>query len=102
MWFHFASYKLGRLMLPWVLVVLFASSCFLPSPWRWFLLGGQAIFYGLAAVDPLLPARFPLKRLSSLARTFVSLMLAAAWGPSVFFVPPQSLWKESKVARHRS
>jgi hypothetical protein len=70
MWFHFASYKLGRLMLPWVLVVLFASSCFLPAPWRWFLLGGQAIFYGLAAVDPLLPARFPLKRLSSLARTF--------------------------------
>jgi poly-beta-1,6-N-acetyl-D-glucosamine synthase len=102
MWFHFASYKLGRLMLPWVLVLFFASSCFLPAPWRWFLLGGQAIFYGLAAVDPLLPARFPLKRFSSLARTFVALMLAAAWGLAVFFVPPQSLWKESKVARHRS
>jgi biofilm PGA synthesis N-glycosyltransferase PgaC len=102
MWFHFASYKLGRLMLRWVLVLLFASSCFLPAPWRWLLLGGQAMFYGLAAVDPLLPARFPLKRLSSLARTFVALMLAAAWGLSVFFVPPQSLWKESKVARHSS
>jgi cellulose synthase/poly-beta-1,6-N-acetylglucosamine synthase-like glycosyltransferase len=102
MWFHFASYKLGRLMLPWVLVLFFASSCFLPLPWRWFLLGGQAIFYGLAAVDPLLPAKFPVKRLSSLALTFVTLMLAAAWGLSVFFVSPRSLWKESKVARHGS
>ena len=102
MWFHFASYKLGRLMLPWVLVLFFASSCFLALPWRWFLLGGQAIFYGLAAVDPLLPAKFPVKRLSSLALTFVTLMLAAAWGLSVFFVSPRSLWKESKVARHGS
>jgi poly-beta-1,6-N-acetyl-D-glucosamine synthase len=98
MWFHFASYKLGRLLLPWVLVLFFASSCFLPSPWRWFLLGAQAIFYGLAAVDPLLPPKFPMKRLSSFARTFVALMLAAAWGPSVFFVSPRSLWKQSKVA----
>jgi len=93
MWFHFASYKLGRLALPWVLVLLFASSCFLPLPWRWFLVGCQAIFYGLAALDPLLPARGPVKRLSSFARTFVALMLAAAWGPSVFFISPRSLWK---------
>jgi biofilm PGA synthesis N-glycosyltransferase PgaC len=98
MWFHFASYKLGRLALPWVLVLLFASSCFLPLPWRWFLLGGQAIFYGLAAADPLLPPSFPAKRLASLARTLVALMLAAALGPSVFFISPRSLWKQSKVA----
>ncbi len=97
MWFHFASYKLGRLMLPWVLVLFFASSCFLPSPWRWFFLGAQAIFYGLAAVDPLLPGGFPAKRLSSFARTFAALMLAAVWALKVFFVPPRSLWKESKI-----
>jgi cellulose synthase/poly-beta-1,6-N-acetylglucosamine synthase-like glycosyltransferase len=102
MWFHFASYKLGRLALPWVLVLLFASSCFLPLPWRWLLVGGQAIFYGLAALDPLLPARIPVKRLSSFARTFVAMMLAAAWGLSVFFVSPRRLWKESKVAGLRS
>ncbi|MGA7234943.1 MAG: glycosyltransferase family 2 protein [Bryobacteraceae bacterium] len=95
MWLHFVSYKLGRLMLPWVLTVLFASSCFLPSPWKWWMLGAQALFYGSAALDPLFPARFPLKRLSSFARTFVSLMLAAVFGLSVFFVPPRSLWPDS-------
>jgi poly-beta-1,6-N-acetyl-D-glucosamine synthase len=97
MWFHYASYKLGRLALPWALVLLFASSCFLPAPWRYFLLGGQALFYGLAGIDAWLPARFPGKRLSSFARTFVALMLAAVCGLSVFFVSPRRLWKESKV-----
>ena len=101
MWLHYASYKLGRLMLPWILVVLLVSSCFLPVPWKWLMLGGQTAFYGLAAVDPLLPAYFPAKRLSSFAGTFVSLMLAAAWGLSIFFVPARSLWKESKVAVNR-
>jgi len=98
MWFHYASYKVGRLMLPWLLVLIFASSCFLPEPWRWWILAGQAAFYGLAAADPLLPASFPGKRISSFARTFVVLMLAAVWGLKVFFVPPRSLWKESTVA----
>jgi poly-beta-1,6-N-acetyl-D-glucosamine synthase len=97
MWFHYASYKLGRLALPWILILLFVSSCFLPLPWRWWIVGGQAIFYGLAALDPVLPGGFPAKRLSSFARTFAALMLAAVWGLKVFFVPPRSLWKESKI-----
>jgi biofilm PGA synthesis N-glycosyltransferase PgaC len=97
MWFHYASYKLGRLALPWVLFLLFVSSCFLPLPWRWLMLGGQAVFYGLAALDPWLPGGFPAKRLASFARTFASLMLAAVWGLKVFFVPPRSLWKETKI-----
>lgn len=102
LWFHFVSYKLGRLLLPWIMLLLFASSCFLPLPWRWWMLGCQAVFYGLAAMDPLLPEGFPVKRLSSFARTFVSLIFAAVWGLAVFFVSPRSLWKESKVAAHRS
>jgi biofilm PGA synthesis N-glycosyltransferase PgaC len=102
MWFHYVSYKLARLALPWVFVALFVSSCFLPLPWRWFILGGQALFYGLAAVDPIVPAGFPLKRISSVARTFVVMMVAAVLGMSVFFVPPRTLWKESKVVTGRS
>jgi cellulose synthase/poly-beta-1,6-N-acetylglucosamine synthase-like glycosyltransferase len=102
MWFHYVSYKLARLALPWVFVALFVSSCFLPLPWRWFILGGQALFYGLAAVDPIVPAGFPLKRISSVARTFVAMMAAAVLGMSVFFVPPRTLWKESKVVTGRS
>jgi hypothetical protein len=81
---------------------MLVSSCFLPLPWRWIMLAGQALFYGLAAFDPLVPASLPLKRLSSAARTFVAMMVAAVWGMSVFFVPPRSLWKESKVVTRRS
>jgi cellulose synthase/poly-beta-1,6-N-acetylglucosamine synthase-like glycosyltransferase len=98
MWFHYVSYKIGRLMLPWILILLFAASCFLPAPWRWVLLGCQGTVYGLAALDPLLPNGFPGKRIASFARTFVTMMLAAVWALKVFFVPPRSLWKESKVA----
>ena len=102
MWFHYASYKIGRLTLPWIMAALLASGCFLPAPWRWWILAAQALFYGLAAADPLLPARFPAKRIASFARTFVAMMLAAVFGLAVFFVPPRTLWKESTVAAQRS
>ncbi len=102
MWFHYVSYKLGRLVLPWILVVLLITSNFLPSPWRWSMLGAQILFYGLAAADPFLPLGFPGKRVASFVRTFVTLMFAVVFGLSVFFVPPRSLWKESKVSVRRS
>jgi poly-beta-1,6-N-acetyl-D-glucosamine synthase len=102
MWFHYVSYKLARLALPWIFAVLLVSSCFLPSPWRWFVLAGQGLFYGLASVDPLVPIGFPLKHLSSAARTFMAMMLAAVWGLSIFFVQPRTLWKESKIVRNSS
>jgi poly-beta-1,6-N-acetyl-D-glucosamine synthase len=102
MWFHFMSYKFARLILPWLVITLFVSSCLLPAPFRWIVLGAEAVFYGLAGLDPWLPARFPLKRFSSLARTFVALLLAAVWGLSVFMVPPRSLWRETKIAAHHS
>jgi len=97
MWFHFVSYKFGRLLLPWVFVVLLLSSCFLPAAWRWAALGGQALFYLSATIDPWIPDGLALKRLSSLARTTVAMLLATLWGLSVLFVPPQNLWKETKI-----
>jgi len=97
MWFHFLSYKFARLMLPWIFVVFFLSSCFLPKPWQWPALGGQAVFYLLAALDPWIPDRLLLKRISSTIRTFVAMLIAAVCGLSVFVVPPKSLWKETKI-----
>ena len=97
MWFHFMSYKFARLMLPWIFVVLFVSSCFLPLPWRWAGMGVQAIFYTLAAVDPWIPDGLLLKRLSSVIRTFVAMLIAAIWGLSILVVPPRSLWKETRI-----
>ena len=97
MWFHFLSYKFARLMLPWVFVVFFLSSCFLPKPWQWSALGGQAVFYLLAALDPWIPDGLLLKRISSTIRTFVAMLIAAVCALSVFVVPPKSLWKETKI-----
>jgi hypothetical protein len=47
--------------------------------------------------DDRLPDGFFLKRLSSVARTFVVMMLAALCALSIFFVPPQKLWKPTKT-----
>ena len=98
MLFHFVSYKIGRLALPWILLALFAVSFGLPRPWNLLAAGAQALFYLLALADFRIPARTPLKRLSSPARAFVNLMAAAALAVSVFFVPPHRLWKPTEAS----
>jgi hypothetical protein len=70
----------------------------LPHPVARLALVAQGFFYLVAALDLVVPARSGLKKLSSPARTFVVLVLAAACASVVFFVPPQTLWKETKVA----
>jgi biofilm PGA synthesis N-glycosyltransferase PgaC len=93
MCFHYLSYKVGRLLLPYALLILALSSFFLPAPWAAVAVFAQAVFYLLAAVDPLVPQRVVLKRLTSPVNTFVTMMIAAVRAVSVFFVPPRSLWK---------
>lgn len=97
MWFHFMSYKFARLFLPWVFVLLLLTSCFLPSPWNWFALGSQMVFYLLALADPWIPDGLALKRLSSSARTLVAMLLATLCALSILFVTPKNLWKETKI-----
>jgi biofilm PGA synthesis N-glycosyltransferase PgaC len=97
MWIHYVSHKLGRLLLPWALLVLVASSFGLPGVWRTAALAAQAAFYGLAILDAVLPDAFPLKRLTSPARTFVVLM-AAAWCAAFFpLLPRRRLWQTTEV-----
>lgn len=96
--FHFISHKFGRLLLPFVMIAIAISSFGLPAPWRDAMLSAQAVFYALALLDPVIPEGNPLKRLSSLIRTFVVLLAAALSGIAVFFVPAQHLWKETRVA----
>jgi cellulose synthase/poly-beta-1,6-N-acetylglucosamine synthase-like glycosyltransferase len=93
MWLHFMSYKLGRLLLPWLLLIFAAASFGLPAPWREIALAGQAAFYGLALADAWIFKPRLLKRLSSSAHTFVVMMAATLGGLSVFFIPPRTLWK---------
>jgi poly-beta-1,6-N-acetyl-D-glucosamine synthase len=98
-WLHFVSHKLGRLLLPWALAALAASSYFLPAPWRTLAIAGQAAFYALAILDRSIPERWPVKRLSSPVRTFVVLMAAALAAVSILFVPPRTLWRETRLPR---
>jgi hypothetical protein len=93
MWVHFLSHKIGRVLLPFALVAMLISGCFLPAPWALLVTALQVGFYAVALLDGFLPERFPLKRVSSLARTFVVLMAAAACGAGILFLPSGAFWK---------
>lgn len=95
--FHFVSGKYFRMLLPYCLIGIALATIGLPSPWRNWAIAGQIAFYGLAALDVVLPAKFPLKKLTSPIRTFVVLISATLIALRVFFVPPQSLWKDKTV-----
>lgn len=95
--FHFFSYKLGRLLLPYALILMAVSGFGLPRPWAVAAIGGQVLLYGLAAMDLWVPAGFVVKRLSAVCRTFVVLIAAAFCAGSILFVPADKLWKETRV-----
>jgi poly-beta-1,6-N-acetyl-D-glucosamine synthase len=101
MLFDFISYKVGRLLLPWLFLGMFICSFGLPGPWARLVVSGQLLFYALAAADVLVPEKSGLKRLTTPARTIVTLLAAAALAVSVAFVPPHRLWKVTQ-ARQRA
>jgi cellulose synthase/poly-beta-1,6-N-acetylglucosamine synthase-like glycosyltransferase len=97
MWLQFFSYKLGRLLMPYALIVMAVASFALPSPWNALALAAQGAFYGVALADRWIPDYFRLKRLTAPVRTFVVLMAASLCAASVLFVPPGRLWKTTRV-----
>ncbi|MCZ2078896.1 MAG: glycosyltransferase family 2 protein [Bryobacterales bacterium] len=102
MWFHFISHKVGRLLLPFALLLLLASSFGLPPVWKWAALSAQAGFYLVALLNPLIPEGSPVKRITSPCWTFVVLIAAALCGISVLFVPSRKLWKQTEVRQSSS
>jgi biofilm PGA synthesis N-glycosyltransferase PgaC len=98
-WLHFMSHKAGRLALPFALIALLISSFSLPEPFRAWLLGCQAVVYGLALLDFVLPRGFPLKRITAAASAFVVLMAAALCSTLALFVPARLLWKQTAIRR---
>ena len=98
LWWHFLSYKFGRLVLPFALIAILVSSILLPSPWWLPAFGVQVLFYGLAVLDYWIPGGF-LKRISSPVRTFVTLMGASLLAVLIFFVPSERLWQQTRVGR---
>jgi cellulose synthase/poly-beta-1,6-N-acetylglucosamine synthase-like glycosyltransferase len=97
MFWHYISYKIGRLLLPQLLIVLFIATIFLPPALRWPLLALQATGYLVAAVDPWVPSASPLKRVSAPARSVLAMMMAALLAQKVFFVPAESLWVPTRT-----
>ncbi len=95
--FHFFSYKLSRVLLPYAMLLMAASAFWLPAPWAAVTLAVQAFFYGLAAIDHWVPAGSLVKRLSSVCRTFVVMLAAGLCAAAILFVPASRLWKETKV-----
>jgi hypothetical protein len=97
LWFHFVSYKLGRLALPYAAILLAICSFGLPLPWRWLAIAGQVGFGALAAGDVWIPAAWRIKRLSSICRTVVVLLAAALLAARVVFMGTAGLWRETEV-----
>ncbi|MDQ2839731.1 MAG: glycosyltransferase family 2 protein [Acidobacteriota bacterium] len=98
---HFVSHKLGRLLLPFAMILLLVSSFGLSDPWRTIVLSCQAAFYLTAIVDSIIPEGMTLKRLSAVVRAFTVLVAAAFCALAVFVMPAHQLWKETKVAEAR-
>ena len=99
---HWLSHKLGRLLLPFAMIVAAVASFGLPDLFRFPALLSQAAFYSLAVIDPLIPERNPFKRFSAVVRAFVVLVTAALCAVTVFIMPAQLLWKETKVGTARA
>ena len=93
LWFHFVSYKFGRLLLPFALIVAALSSLLAGGVFAWLGASTQIAIYGAALLDPRIPEKTPLKKLTSPIRTFVVMMLATLCAVSIWFVPPERLWR---------
>jgi hypothetical protein len=101
MWFHFASHKLGRLLLPAGLLAIAISSFGLPSAWRTVVLAAQVAFYSLASIDGFISKSARLKRVSSIARTFVVLVGAALLAPFFLLANRNGVgWQTTTVQSH--
>lgn len=96
LWGHFMSYKFGRLLLPFALILIFIGSWGLPYPLNAISFGLQLMVYGLAFLDRWIPESNLLKKASGPASTFLVLMGAGLMALSILFVPSGRLWKRAE------
>ena len=99
LWFHYVSYKFGRLLLPLALLVIAITGFGLPFPWSAIVVGGQSLLYCLALVDPLVRDSSALKPVTSILRTFFVLMIATVYASRILFRPSSgNFWKQTQIA----
>ncbi len=100
MYTHFFWHKSCRLLLPWLILLSFAATAALaPGPFKTFLLLNELALIVLAAADYLVPAGFPLKKLSSPAKTFLVMNLASMAALFLFLRGAPSTWSPTQVRR---
>ncbi len=96
--FHFLSYKFGRLVLPWAVLLIWGATLGLPkSGFRSFLVVDEIVLAGLALLDYVVPKGFLLKRISSPARTFLTMNAAALLALFFLMVAPGTVWSPTEV-----
>ena len=93
---HFLSLKIGRLLLPYLLVLLLVAALALPYPWRWPAAIPQIAFWALALADPWFKQGSLAKKLTSIPRAFAVLTLSAVCALQILFVSPRNLWIETR------
>jgi cellulose synthase/poly-beta-1,6-N-acetylglucosamine synthase-like glycosyltransferase len=98
---HYVSYKLGRLLLPWMFLGLLVVSFLLPWPLSAIAVSAQVLIGLLAATDFVTAPDSFWKRISSPLRTVVTMLAASACAVAIFFVPPQKLWKPTQLQVRR-
>jgi biofilm PGA synthesis N-glycosyltransferase PgaC len=95
---HFLPHKFGLVVLPWLILAGLIAAFLLPAGLvRSTLLALALAVLALSALDLILPNGSFLRRISSPARSFVVLNVAALLSVMVFFVPPERLWKPTRV-----
>lgn len=95
---HFLPHKFGRVVLPWIILAGLVAAYALPtSPVRTFVLLAALAILVMAALDPLLPKKLALRRITSPARSFVVLNTSSLLSVLVFIVPPERLWKPTSI-----
>jgi cellulose synthase/poly-beta-1,6-N-acetylglucosamine synthase-like glycosyltransferase len=92
--FHFASHKLARLLMPYSLIAVFVSSSLIRHPLARTLFVGQCVFWLLALCDVRISDRNPMKMISSPIRAFGTLQFAALCAISIFVRPAKKFWSE--------
>jgi hypothetical protein len=93
LWIHFVSQKVGRLLLPWLLLLVGASSFGLPPVWRVVALAAQSAFFALVLADLIVGNGSPLKRVTSAARALFVLVAAAFCALFYWLLPRRIGWE---------
>jgi len=100
---HFLPHKFGRLALPWLILIGLGAAYSLPAgPVRTVFLALALAVLLLAALDRMLPKNFSLRRVSSPACSFVVFNAASLLSVLVFVLPPERLWKPTRIAKGTS